>query len=55
MHININDLRGTVGQFCQLAALCIAIAAALKMFGIIAVRGSVVDLAAVAIALAHVR
>lgn len=53
--ININDLRGTVGQFCQLAALCLAIAAGLKLFGIIAVRGSVVDLAAVAIALAHVR
>ena len=53
--MNINDLRGTVGQVCQIAALCLAIAAGLKLFGIIAVRGSVIDLAAVAIALAHVR
>lgn len=53
--MNINDLRGTVGQVCQLAALCLAIAAGLKLFGIIAVRESVIDLAAVAIALAHVR
>ena len=34
---------------------CLAIAAGLKLFGLIAVRGSVIDLAAVAIALAHVR
>lgn len=53
--ININDLRGTVGQVCQLAALCIAIAAALKMFGLVALRAGVLEMAAVAIALAQVR
>lgn len=53
--ININDLRGTIGQVCQLAALCIAIAAALKMFGLVALRAGVLEMAAVAIALAQVR
>ena len=53
--MNINDLRGTIGQICQIAALALAIAAGLKLFGIVALRGSVIELAAVAIALAHVR
>lgn len=53
--MNINDLRGTLGQVCQIAALCLAIAAGLKLFGFVAVRAGVLELAAVAIALAHVR
>lgn len=53
--MQLNDLRGQIGSICQIAALCLAIAAGLKLFGFVAVRGSVIDLAAVAIALAHVR
>lgn len=53
--MNINDIRGTVGQLCSLAALVLAIAAALKLFGIVSIRGGVIELCAVAIALAHVR
>lgn len=53
--MNINDARATLGTICSIAALCLAIAAALKLFGVVAVRPSVIEMAAVAIALAHVR
>lgn len=53
--ININDIRATIGQICSIVALCLAIAATLKMFGFVSVRAPVIELAAVAIALAHVR
>lgn len=53
--MQLNDIRATAGQVCQLAALCLAIAAGLKLFGLISVRPPVLELAAVAIALAQVR
>ena len=53
--MNLNDLRGSLGTLCQLAALALAIAASLKLFGLIALRPSVLEMAAVSIALAHVR
>jgi hypothetical protein len=49
--MNINDLRGTLAQLCQLAALALAIAAALKLFGIVSIRPGVIEMSAVAIAL----
>lgn len=53
--MNINDARATLGTFCSIAALCLAIAAALKLFGFVSVRPGVLEMAAVSIALAHVR
>ena len=53
--MNLNDARATLGTVCQIAALGLAIAAALKLFGLVAVRAGVLEMAAVAIALAHVR
>lgn len=49
------DLRATIGTICSLAALVLAIAAALKLFGFVTFRPAVIEMAAVAIALAHVR
>lgn len=53
--MNLQEARATLGTICQIAALCLAIAAALKLFGLVAVRAGVIEMAAVAIALAHVR
>lgn len=49
------DARATLGTVCSLVALGFAIAAALKLFGFVSFRPSVLEMAAVAIALAHVR
>lgn len=49
--MNINDLRGTLAQLCQIAALALAIGALLKLFGIVSIRPGVMEMAAVAIAL----
>lgn len=53
--MNLNDARATLGTICSFAALALAIAAALKLFGLVSVRPGVIEMAAVAIALAHVR
>ena len=53
--MNINDARATLGTICSIAALALAIAAALKLGGFVAIRATVLEMAAVAIALAHVR
>lgn len=53
--MNLNDARATIGTICSFAALALAIAAALKLGGFVAIRASVLEMAAVAIALAHVR
>lgn len=49
------ELRANLGTICSLAALVLALAAALKLFGFVSFRPSVIEMAAVAIALAHVR
>lgn len=53
--MNLNDARATIGTVCSIAALALAIAAGLKLGGFLAFRASVIEMAAVAIALAHVR
>lgn len=53
--MNLNDLRGTVHQLCALAALILAIAAALKLFGVVALRPGVLEMCAVSIALSLVK
>ncbi len=53
--MNIDQVRATLGTICSFAALALAIAAGLKLGGFISARASVIELAAVAIALAHVR
>ncbi len=50
-HMNINDLRGTLAQLCQIAALALAIGALLKLFGLVTIRPGVIEMSAVAIAL----
>ena len=52
--MQLNDIRAVASQFCQIAALFIAVVAGLKLFGLVSVRPPVIELAAVAIALAQV-
>jgi len=52
--MNANDALGTIRTVLKLIGLAIACIAMLKLFGIqIPMRGSIIELAAVAIALAH--
>lgn len=53
--MNINDITGQLGPILRLIALALAAAAALKLFGLISIRPGVLELSAVAIALAQVR
>lgn len=53
--MNLNDIRGQLSTICQLAALALAIAATLKLFGLVSVRAGVIEMCAASIALAHVR
>lgn len=53
--MNLDQITGQIGPILRLIALALAAAAALKLFGIISIRPGVIEMAAVAIALAHVR
>lgn len=53
--MNVDQARATLGTICSFAALALAIAAGLKLGGFLAFRASVLEMAAVAIALAHAR
>lgn len=53
--MNLDQITGQIGPIIRLIALALAAAAALKLFGIISIRPGVIEMAAVAIALAHVR
>jgi hypothetical protein len=53
--LNLNDLRGTVHQLCTLAALLLAIAATLKLFGMVSLRPGVLEMCAASIALSLVK
>jgi hypothetical protein len=50
--MDFNNLRSTLATVCWLIALALAIAATLKLGGVIAIRPSVIDLCAASIALA---
>ncbi len=53
--MNLDQITGQIGPIIRLITLALAAAAALKLFGIISIRPGVIEMAAVAIALAHVR
>lgn len=53
--LNLNDLRGTLHQICTLAAIALAIAATLKIFGLVSLRPGVIEMCAASIALSLVR
>jgi len=53
--VNFNDLRGTLHQLCSIAALALAIAATLKLFGVLTLRPGVIEMCAVSIALSLVK
>lgn len=53
--LNLNDLRSTLHQLCMLAALALAIAATLKLFGVVSLRPGVLEMCAASIALSLVK
>ena len=50
--VNHNDVLATVSTVMRVAAMALALVALAKLFGFVQARGSVLDLAAVAVALA---
>lgn len=52
---SLTDIRAAIGPICSIAALAFALSAALKLLGFFSIRYGVIELCAVAIALAHVR
>ena len=50
--MDLNNIRATMSTVCWALALILALSALLKMFDLVVVRGSILDLCAVSIALA---